>query len=398
MVKKGTTFNTYSDGLKLSAVQSYLNGEGSYQAIAKQYNIRSSTQLKDWVKKYKELGDITDTRGKNSGTQGIPNPLKGKRVHFNSVEEERDYYKAQVAYLKKRLSKSVNGGALRHKERYRIIESLKMKYPITWLTKFAGVHRAGYYKWIRAKTAKNVRSEADQQLKKVIQSIHLKYKQYGYPRMKIALQEEGFFVNHKKVYRLMSELNIQSIIRKKRRFFKGNYSNTFPNVLNREFKNRKQNEALVTDITYLRIQDGFRYLSVVQDIYNNEIVSWKISRRNDNELVLDTLENLVQKRDVRGTILHSDQGFQYTSHVYNKRLSDLGIIGSHSRKGNCHDNACIESFFSHFKSEMLYLHHCKTEEEVVQAIEEYIYFYNYKRFQKRLNHRAPIEYRILMAA
>ncbi|WP_154652004.1 IS3 family transposase [Bacillus bingmayongensis] len=398
MVKKGTTFNTYSDGLKLSAVQSYLNGEGSYQAIAKQYNIRSSTQLKDWVKKYKELGDITDTRGKNSGTQGIPNPLKGKRVHFNSVEEERDYYKAQVAYLKKRLSKSVNGGALRHKERYRIIESLKMKYPITWLTKFAGVHRAGYYKWIRAKTAKNVRSEADQQLKKVIQSIHLKYKQYGYPRMKIALQEEGFFVNHKKVYRLMSELNIQSIIRKKRRFFRGNYSNTFPNVLNREFKNRKQNEALVTDITYLRIQDGFRYLSVVQDIYNNEIVSWKISRRNDNELVLDTLENLVQKRDVRGTILHSDQGFQYTSHVYNKRLSDLGIIGSHSRKGNCHDNACIESFFSHFKSEMLYLHHFKTEEEVVQAIEEYIYFYNYKRFQKRLNHRAPIEYRILMAA
>ncbi len=102
VVKKGTTFNTYSDGLKLSAVQSYLNGEGSYQAIAKQYNIRSSTQLKDWVKKYKELGDITDTRGKNSGTQGIPNPLKGKRVHFNSVEEERDYYKAQVAYLKKR--------------------------------------------------------------------------------------------------------------------------------------------------------------------------------------------------------------------------------------------------------------------------------------------------------
>ncbi|WP_141540445.1 IS3 family transposase [Bacillus cereus] len=398
MVKKGTTFNRYSDGLKLSAVQSYLNGEGSYQAIAKQYNIRSSTQLKDWVKKYKELGDITDTRGKNSGTQGIPNPLKGKRVHFNSVEEERDYYKAQVAYLKKRLSKSVNGGALRHKERYRIIESLKMKYPITWLTKFAGVHRAGYYKWICTKTAKSVRSEADQQLKKVIQSIHLKYKQYGYPRMKIALQEEGFFVNHKKVYRLMSELNIQSIIRKKRRFFKGNYSNTFPNVLNRKFKNRKQNEALVTDITYLRIQDGFRYLSVVQDIYNNEIVSWKISRRNDNELVLDTLENLVQKRDVRGTILHSDQGFQYTSHVYNKRLSDLGIIGSHSRKGNCHDNACIESFFSHFKSEMLYLHHFKTEEEVVQAIEEYIYFYNYKRFQKRLNHRAPIEYRISMAA
>ncbi|MCU5600869.1 IS3 family transposase [Bacillus wiedmannii] len=240
--------------------------------------------------------------------------------------------------------------------------------------------------------------QSDKRLKKVIQSIHLKHKEYGYPRMKIALEEEGYFINHKKVYQLMSELNIQSIIRKKRRFFKGNYSNTFPNVLNREFKNRQQNEALVTDITYLRFQEGFRYLSVVQDIYNNEVVSWKISKRNDNELVLDTIEMLAQKRDVRGTILHSDQGSQYTSHAYNKRLLELGIIVSHSRKGNCHDNACIELFFSHFKSEMLYLNHFKTEADLIQAIEEYIYFYNYKRFQKRLNHRAPIEYRISMAA
>ncbi|WP_188388648.1 IS3 family transposase [Priestia taiwanensis] len=98
------------------------------------------------------------------------------------------------------------------------------------------------------------------------------------------------------------------------------------------------------------------------------------------------------------TLLHSNQRFQYTSHAYNKRLSKLSIIGSHSRKGNCHDNACIESFFSHFKSEMLYLSHFKTEEELIQAVEEYIYFYNYKRFQKRFNHQAPIKYRISMAA
>lgn len=95
----------------------------------------------------------------------------------------------------------------------------------------------------------------------------------------------------------------------------------------------------------------------------------------------------VQKRDVCGNIIHSDQGFQYTSHAYNKRLSDLGIIGSHSRKGNCHDNACIEYFFSCFK----------TEEDLIQAIEEYIYFYNYKRFQKWRNHRAPIESRWLLS-
>lgn len=101
MAKKSTTFNTYSNEIKLSAVQSYLNGEGSYDMIAEKYQIRSSTQLKNWVKKYKECGEITDTRRENNKMKGIPNPLKGKRIHFKTVEEERDYYKAQVEYLKK---------------------------------------------------------------------------------------------------------------------------------------------------------------------------------------------------------------------------------------------------------------------------------------------------------
>ncbi|MGI8282845.1 IS3 family transposase, partial [Bacillus mycoides] len=153
-----------------------------------------------------------------------------------------------------------------------------------------------------------------------------------------------------------------------------------------------------TDITYLPFKDNFLYLSVVQDIYNNEIVAWKLSHRNDLQLVLDTLDLATKKRDVYGTIIHSDQGFQYTSHAYHRTLQQLGAIGSHSRKGNCHDNACIESFFSHFKSEMFYLNYYQTKEELIQAIETYIYHYNYKRFQKRLNHRAPIEYRISMAA
>lgn len=278
------------------------------------------------------------------------------------------------------------------------MHEMKRTYPLTWLAEIAGVQRSSYYKWYQSQTTRNTRLDHDKQLKETIKSIHLKHKEYGYPRMKIALQEEGFFVNHKKVYRLMRKLGIQSIIRKKRRFFKGKSSNVYPNILNREFQGRYENEVLVTDITYLPFKDGFRYLSVVQDIYNNEIVSWKISNRNDLKLVVDTLDGLIQKRDVYRTILHSDQGFQYTSHAYNRRLQQLGIIGSHSRKGNCHDNACVESFFSHFKSEMLYLNDFKTEQELIQAVEDYIYYYNYKRFQKRLSHQSPIEYRISMAA
>ncbi|UOG06681.1 DDE-type integrase/transposase/recombinase, partial [Bacillus altitudinis] len=91
----------------------------------------------------------------------------------------------------------------------------------------------------------------------------------------------------------------------------------------------------------------FYYLSAIQDLYNNEIVAWKLSKRNDLELVMETLENLTSLRDVKGALFHSDQGFQYTTKAYQKRLENVGLKGSHSRRGNCLDNACIESFFSH---------------------------------------------------
>ena len=282
-------------------------------------------------------------------------------------------------------------------DRYRIIEGMKSRYPITWLTEMAKVERSGYYKWLKNGKV-SLRKQDDIILKEHILSIHQIHKMYGYPRMKIALQDKGFHVNHKKVYRLMNELGIQSIIRKKHRVWGNRISRVFDNVLERNFKERGENEVLVTDITYLPTKNGFLYLSAVQDLYNNEIVAWKISERNDLDLVMDTLTELTSKRNVYRSIIHSDQGFQYTSIKYHQKVELLGMIGSHSRKGNCHDNACMESFFSHFKSECLYLLHDNTADEVRQAVEQYIYFYNFQRFQKRLNHLAPIEYRCQMAA
>ncbi|WP_425481979.1 IS3 family transposase [Cytobacillus depressus] len=279
-----------------------------------------------------------------------------------------------------------------------MIIEMKQTYPITWLTEIAEVKRSSYYKWVKTIALREKRMKQDQDLMEKMLSVHNQHKEFGYPRMVIALREKGFIVNHKKVYRLMKLMGIQSVIRKKWRYFGKKGSKVYPNLVNREFKNRKKNEVLVSDITYIPFQNKFYYLSVVQDLYNNEIVSWKVSDRNNLKLVLDTIEDLNKKRNVYGTILHSDQGFQYTSKKYNKRLNKYGIRGSHSRKGNCLDNACIESFFSHFKTEMLYQYDFRTEEELIQAIETYMYHYNYKRFQKRLNHRAPVEYRITMAA
>lgn len=229
-------------------------------------------------------------------------------------------------------------------------------------------------------------------------AIHQEHPYFGYPRMQIALRKKGMHVNHKRVYRLMKELNLRSIIRKKRRYFGKAASIINSDLLKRKFTADKPNKVYVTDITFVGLQNRYYYLSVIQDLFNNEVVAWKVSHRNDLQLVLDTVAQLSENRDVQEAILHSDQGFQYTSRQYNKRIKELGIRGSHSRKGNCLDNACIESFFSHLKTESLYFTECKTEEELFQAIEKYIWFYNHERFQKKLNQCAPVEYRNTLAA
>lgn len=192
----------------------------------------------------------------------------------------------------------------------------------------------------------------------------------------------------------MRELEIQSVIRKKRPFVGRKPSVIFDNVLAREFTAEQPIQKLVTDITYVRVSDNFLYLSAVLDLYNNEIVAWEVSARNDLKLVLDTVRQLKPQ----GSLLHSDQGFQYTSKQYASYLKRHGLTGSHSRRGNCFDNACIESFFSHLKTEKLYLVKPKTEIEALEAITEYITFYNNDRFQKNLNDRSPKEYRETAAA
>jgi transposase InsO family protein len=220
---------------------------------------------------------------------------------------------------------------------------------------------------------------------------------YGYPRVSLGVRREGMTVNPKRIYRLMKKLGIRSVIRVKRRFFGKQASVVNPNRLKRKFQAEKPLEKLVTDITYLRVNPTFYYLSAVLDIFNNEILAWCISHRNDLELVHHTIEQLCARYRIRGSILHSDQGFQYTSKSYNKKLKDYGIVGSHSNRGNCLDNACMESFFSHLKTESITLQKPQNAEELITILHSYITDYNYHRLQKKLNACSPVEYRIAAA-
>lgn len=266
-------------------------------------------------------------------------------------------------------------------------------YPTRWLLEITSIKPGSYYKWRTTKASRQDKLNQDQDIKNHLLWVHLEYPEFGYPRMTAWLKEKDFVINHKKVYRLMKEMNIQSKIRKKRRYHGHTPSVICLNRLKRQFRATAPNQKMATDITYVSDGKQFYYLSVIQDLFNNEIVAWQLSKRNDLELVLNTVSQWTSKKDVAEAVLHSDQGFQYTSKLYNKRLEEYGIKGSHSRKGNCLDNACVESFFSHLKTEKLYRIECKSEEEIKQAIEDYIYHYNYKRFQKRLKQRAPVEYR-----
>lgn len=266
--------------------------------------------------------------------------------------------------------------------RFQIIEDLRVRHRLVWLLKLAAVSRSGYYKWRKSLQAAKERRQKQHELESHLLAIHRIHPYFGYLRMTVALRREGIRVNHKKVYRLMKQLEICSVIRKKRRFFGKQASVVNPNRLERQFKADTPRTKLVTDITYIRAGEQFVYLSVIQDLYNNEIVAWHLSERNDLALVHETLDRLRQHVDVSGVILHSDQGFQYTSKPFNRKLKQLGMLGSHSRRGNCLDNACIESFFSHLKSEKIYLNEAANKAEVEQQVSEYILFYNQNRFQK----------------
>lgn len=166
------------------------------------------------------------------------------------------------------------------------------------------------------------------------------------------------------------------------------------NVLNRQFNVEKPNQAWVTDITYVATDEGWLYLASVMDLYSRKIVGFHMDERMTKELVIQALDRAYNQQRPRGEVLHhSDRGSQYASHDYQARLKKYGMKGSMSRKGNCYDNACIESFHSVLKKELIYLEKFKTREQARKRIFEYITcFYNGKRIHSSIGYFTPNQY------
>jgi transposase InsO family protein len=205
--------------------------------------------------------------------------------------------------------------------------------------------------------------------------------------------EYGLIVNHKKIRRIMKMHELKSIVRPK--YKKPSQDDVFvkPNILNRDFKASRPFEKLVTDITYIPTPYKMMYLSTVIDLYDNYPVAWHLSENADKSLSIDTIKKLP---DVKGAVLHSDRGVQYTNKDFRNLLDQLGIRQSMSRKGNCWDNACAESFFSQYKSECIYLNkkRLKGPSDVFEVTAEYFDYYINQRPQKKLGGLTPSEYRL----
>lgn len=204
----------------------------------------------------------------------------------------------------------------------------------------------------------------------------------------------------KRIRRLMQLLGLKSHIRRGSGYStQASYRNIEPNILNQNFKADRPNEKWVTDITHLFFgMSNKAYLSVIKDLYDGSIIAFKVGRRNDTALVMSTLEQAAQVAPYATPILHSDRGSQYTSREYRKFTTEQGYTRSMSRTGKVLDNASIESFFSHFKCECYHSEFFPTYESLVEAIEDYMRFYNEVRFQSKLNNLTPLEFRRQVAA
>lgn len=271
-----------------------------------------------------------------------------------------------------------------------------MKKDVQLACGIAKVSRSGYYRWLRQADATG--KDYDDYL--LIKEIFTDGKsKYGWRQVKMGLKrKKNITMNHKKILRIMRKYNLATKVRR-RNPYKAIMKKTaehkiFANRLNRVFDQVVPHRFFCTDITYIPLKSRFAYLSVVKDIATREVVAWYLLPHITMELVLKTIE---QMTGFQNALIHSDQGFHYTNPQYVLKIKSLEMAQSMSRKGNCIDNAPVESFFGHLKDDVDY-RGCQTFEELRSLVENYIYYYNHDRAQWDLNKMTPVEYRDQLSA
>lgn len=283
--------------------------------------------------------------------------------------------------------------------KYRFMQKHSDQFPVVKMAKVLKIRRSRYYRWLKNSENRAQRSQEEGLLVKEIRDIQEDSRySLGTPRITEELHKKGTPVNHKKVARLLRQNSLNHRMKKK---FKvttdSNHKHqASPNLLNRDFTATEPNQKWVSDITYIWTGEGWMYLCVILDLYSRSVVGWAVSSRIDTNLLLVAFWRAVQlRKPLRGLIFHSDRGSQYCSRKFRNVIKSLEIQQSMSRKGDCWDNACAETFFKSLKSEWLYDEIYETREDAKNDLFEYIeIFYNRRRGHSYLGYLSPEEYEL----
>jgi putative transposase len=279
--------------------------------------------------------------------------------------------------------------------RFRFIEDRRADYPVTILCDVLGVSPAGYYAW--RSRPESERSAANRELVEDIRRVHRDTcGRYGSPRIHVELKAQGRGVSRGRIERLMRHHGIRAIMARPRRVRTTDSRHDFPiapNLLERRFIAAAPNRIWLADITYVETDQGWLYLATVMDLYSRRIVGWAMEDHLRADLPLAALTMAISaQRPGPGLIHHSDRGVQYASEDYRKLMQSAGFRASMSRKGDCYDNAPMESFFHTLKTEMVHHRQYATRKEATRDIFAYIEgFYNRTRRHSAIGYISPIE-------
>ena len=280
--------------------------------------------------------------------------------------------------------------------KYSFIRQNSSVFPVRSMCQALDVSPAGYYAWFDREPSAT--EQQREQLAVEIRTAHADVKRrYGSPRMHAELNARGHACSVNTVAKIMKWLGIQAISHRKFRVRTTDSNHDFPvadNVVDRDFTASKPNEVWLSDITYVPTQEGWLYLAAVEDLYSRRVVGWSMDVTMESRLVVNALEMAVQQRfPDEGLVAHSDRGSQYASEHYQRVLAKQGITCSMSRRGNCYDNAPMESFFATLKKELVHHETYATIAQAKASVFEFIeVFYNRIRRHSSLGYVAPAEF------
>jgi putative transposase len=275
---------------------------------------------------------------------------------------------------------------------------MKTEHPIRQLCEALEVSASGYYDWVNRQTQPSPRACENARLALLLVQIHQASRQtYGSPRMQAALGQAGHAYGRHRIARLMRQQGLCGRAQGRFRVCTTDSRHDQPIAPNRLpdlSAPSAPNQIWLGDITYVPTDEGWLFLAGILDLYSRRLVGWALSEHIDTKLILAAWELArIQSPPPAGLIFHSDRGVQYASQDYRQALQSSHAIASMSRKGNCYDNATMESFWSTLKQELIYRHHFHTRDQARQAIFEFIeVFYNRQRLHSSLGYRSPIDF------